>query len=81
MKSRGNLSIGGFGSLSFQTVSLKYHFSCLVQIIEKARSVRHGSVGLKCLQYLPHVFTEGRSDRGVLRNKPVNGILRVQVDV
>lgn len=26
MKSRGNKSIGGFGSLSFPTVSLKYHF-------------------------------------------------------
>lgn len=60
MKSRGNISIGGFGSLSFQTVSLK-----------KGRSVRHGSVNLKCLQNSPHVFTEGRSDQGVLRNKPV----------
>lgn len=31
----------------------------------------HGSVNLKCLQNSPHVFTEGRSDQGVLRNKPV----------
>lgn len=40
-------------------------------ILEKGRSVRHGSVNLKCLQNSPHVFTEGRSDQGVLRNKPV----------